>query len=480
MANPRVSYRLNHPKDKTGNLKSELCPILVEFYCKLFRMEISTGLKCYPANWIHQRATSKEKGFKEINTTLSRIETEMLEVWASAKRLPVNEIKSLLKGVVREDIRPIEEKKTVVQAVRQFIAQYEAEKDKATLSKYKALLKRIEGFEAGSGMVAAPLLFENLDYNFYDSFKKFLYSLPNPNYRGWGILNDSAAGVYILQHPDNCHSTDLGWSVGLFDDVVFKYFTNLKTICAWAEKRGFQVNPAYKAWEIIKREYSPISLTIDELRSIEFLTITAATVRHLVDEKATNPEREAERKAQTLNIARDYFSLECRTGQRISDLRRFHKDNIHGNTWVFNQKKGSRLTTKTISLPLIGYCAPALLLLQKHNYVLPKISEQNLNYGIKELCKLAGINQPMFIERWAGNKKIRIPGKKYEFISTHTGRKTFITIALQHMQPKVVMDITGIRSFKTLRHYMGDSEIGTIEAGLRNIEDGISLMRKHG
>src|SRR5690606_13005891 len=100
---------------------------------------------------------------------------------------------------------------------------------------------------------------------------------------------------YILVACDNptCR-------VGLFDDVVFKYMDNLKTVIGWAEKRGYQVHPSYKDWEIIKREYPIISLTLDELQRIEALD--------------SLPDH--------LSIARDYFSICCRTGQRISDVKR--------------------------------------------------------------------------------------------------------------------------------------------------------------
>lgn len=450
MANPRVSYRLNHPKDKTGNLKSELCPILVEFYCKLFRMEISTGLKCYPSNWIHQRATSKEKDFKGINTTLSRIETEMLEVWASAKGLPVNEIKSLLKGVVREDIKPVEEKKTLIQAVQLFIAQYEREKETGTVKRYKGLLKKLLGFEAETKLNMAPLLFENLDFNFYDAFKKFLYSRPNPNYNGCS-LHHHLDGHYVVRTD----SDGIG-PIGLFDDVVFKYLVNLKTICAWAAKRGYAVHPSYKEWEILKREYPPITLTKPELESLEAL--------HL--------------KEKHLDTARDFLCLECRTGQRISDLRRFNKSDVSGDVWTFFQKKGNRIKAKLIELPLDGFAAPALAILEKYNYQLPKISEQKLNEHIKTICSMAGIDEPMFIERWAGNKKIRIPGKKFEFISTHTGKKSFITIlAGDGVSVAFLSLLTGTSQRTIEKHYLGKISLDKVREQLKKGGDGKASMR---
>jgi hypothetical protein len=436
-----VKFRLNRPTQKESS-------ILVRFYSKQTGpVDTSIGEKIPTKHWDGQRVSAKfKKDADRINKYLSKIEIELLDAWRNNKSLTGEELKGLVRGIVRGEDQP-DQKKTVIDTVLKFIAQYEKEKDQRTVKKYRSLLRRLETFSK-----KYPLSFDKLDFNFYDKFKNFLYEQPNPGFREHRIDYSNNLECYLVSP---CDAGDE--NIGLFDETVFKYLITLKTVCAWAETRGEQVHPAYKSWQIIKRDYQPISLTLDELRKIEGLHI---------------PEKQ-------LDIARDYLSLECRTGQRISDLKRFTHADISGTTWTFNQKKGSRLSTKRITLPLVGYCAPALAILHKYVFQLPRITEQHLNKNIKTICQRAGISEPTYIERWAGNKKIRITGPKHEFISTHTGRKTFITIALQFMNHQTVMSITGIRSYKTLKHYDGGSEIGTIEAGLRNIEDNISVLRKH-
>lgn len=432
-----VKFRLNRPTQKESS-------ILVRFYSKQTgSIDVSTGERVPTEYWSGQRVSSKyKKNADRINKHLSTIEAELLDAWRSNKGVDGETLKGLVRRIVQGGDQP-NQKKTVAEFVRQFIAQYSKEKEAGTVKRYKGLLKKLELFNSN-------LTLDQLDFNFYTAFKNFLYDHPNVLYREYRLCKDVSAGCWNLTRSDT------GDNVGLFDEVVFKYLVNLKTVCSWAAKRGFEPHPSYKEWEIIKRDYQPISLTLDELRKIEEV--------HL-------PEKH-------LDVARDYLSLECRTGQRISDLRRFSASDISGNVWTFTQKKGARLNNKRVSLPLVGFCAPALVVLQKYNYELPKISEQKLNEHIKTVCKRAGITQPIFIERYAGNKRVRISGDKCDFISTHTGRKTFITIALQFMNHQTVMSITGIRSYKTLKHYDAGSEIGTIEAGLRNIEDNITIMRK--
>src|SRR5690606_40006189 len=107
------------------------------------------------------------------------------------------------------------------------------------------------------------------------------------------------------------------------------------------------------------------------------------------------------------------------------------------------------------------------------NFKMPVLSEQKINQNIKLACKEACINTLTETFRTAQNKRIRIAGPKYEFISTHTGRKTFITIALQFMSPTSVMRLAGIDSYSTLKHYEGDMDSSIMRESLKKVERGI-------
>jgi integrase len=335
------------------------------------------------------------------------------------------------------------QKKTLFIALEQFIESYKGEKAANSVKMYITLQHRLQEFNDQY----CSIDIDNLDFNFYDRFKAYLYQLPNYNYNGYSLhLKD---GLYTVKNDTE------GLPVGIFDDKVFKYFINLKTFLTWAAKRGHKVDPVYKQWEIIKRKYPPISLTMAELVRLE----QAELPRHLA-------------------IARDYLVLECRTGQRISDLKRFDRRDLDGFKWVNHPKKGNRLSNKTVTIHFTGYCAPAYLILQKYDFKMPEMSEQNINRNIKEACRLAGIDKEIYIERWAGSRKVRIAGPKYEFMSSHVGRKTFITIALQYMVPKLVMELTGIDSYDTLKHYEGAAEESVIEQALNSIQESKFVMKK--
>jgi hypothetical protein len=440
-----VRFRLDHPKK---DQQDKPVSILAQLYINSkMRPELATGEKVAPGNWDKEseRATSKHAGYKKLNLHLQTISTDLMQLWRDNKELSQKELRVKMEQILRgAAYNPIAEKKTLFEALSRFIESYKGEKAANSVKMYVTLQKRLSEFDSE----VSKIDIDTLDFNFYDKFKRFLYDLPNYNYNGYS-LHRQEDHSYVVQQDT------LGLPVGIFDDKVFKYFINLKTFLAWAEKRGYKVNPVYKQWEIIKRKYPPISLTMAELEKLERVELP----KHL-------------------DVARDYLVLECRTGQRISDLKRFDKKDLDGFKWNNTPKKGNRLNNKVVTIHFEGYCAPAYWILQKYNFKMPFIHEQVLNKLIKEVCRMAGINQEMYIERWAGSKQVRIPGKKYQFISTHVGRKTFITIALQFMPPKVVKDLAGIDSYETLRHYEGKTEDGVIKQALNSIQENKVIMKK--
>lgn len=433
----QVKWRLSKPQP---GKKATIIAIL--YISDAIRPEIATGEKVLPTNWTGSRVkNAPDRG--SINQHLTKIEGDLMQLWRDHKHADRDTILKLARQVVKGE--SIGEKKRLSEAVQKFIAQYAQEKESTTVKMYKSILKKLEAFNP-------DLAFEELDFNFYDAFKKFLYDNPNPVFSGFSLDHCPDSGDYILVRSDKPRNP-----VGLFDDTVYKYIIHLKTICGWAEKRGYNVHPSYKEWQIIKRQYPVISLTYHELQAIENLS---GLPKHL-------------------RIAQDYFSIGCRTGQRISDVKRISSLAIASGTWAIHQKKGSRQRQKVVNLPLIDFAAPVIDIVNKHGGKLPEISEQHLNQHIKELCKRAGIDQEIYTERWQGNKKIKIPGKKFEFIHLHTGKATFITILGSQGAPlSVLSDFTGTSQKTIEKHYLGNIPLYLAEKYLKITNESPVPLRK--
>jgi integrase len=116
-------------------------------------------------------------------------------------------------------------------------------------------------------------------------------------------------------------------------------------------------------------------------------------------------------------------------------------------------------TDKSYFVPLNGF---ALTILNKYKDAyrpLPVMSNQKTNDYLKELGKLVEIDEPTSLTKRRGNEKLTNTQPKYEFISTHTARRTFITLSLEKgMRPEVVMRISGHSNYATFKKYIKISE----------------------
>lgn len=116
-------------------------------------------------------------------------------------------------------------------------------------------------------------------------------------------------------------------------------------------------------------------------------------------------------------------------------------------------------TKKPLIVPLNRFSKGILEKYEELAAPLPIISNQKFNKYIKELCKLAGIDDPIEIIRYKGATKQSTVYRKYEVISAHTGRKTFATLSLEKGIPaETVMKITGHADYKSFQRYVKVTE----------------------
>ncbi len=164
-----------------------------------------------------------------------------------------------------------------------------------------------------------------------------------------------------------------------------------------------------------------------------------------------------------LERTRDVFCFQCLTSLRYSDVSQLVKNDIDGMVMNVVTEK----TDKVLQIPLNN---KALSILDKYknfddSKALPVVSNQKMNDYIKEVCYLAGINQNVTKTYFKGKERITETYKKYELISTHTARRTFICIALANgVTPETVMRITGHTDYKSMQPYIDVTDKAKIEA----------------
>lgn len=161
------------------------------------------------------------------------------------------------------------------------------------------------------------------------------------------------------------------------------------------------------------------------------------------------------------------FLLECLTGQRFSDIEKItdNLDTIHSITTIqLTQQK----TGKTIKVGIIFELAKTILKLYE-NQMPQSFTNDYSNKRMKEIGKAAGIEGLETITRHSGNDTHvqSIKKQRYELLSQHTGRRTFITLlALREW------------SANRIKQYSGHSEIEMVERYTK-IRDGVQYEIFH-
>ncbi|MEG1763319.1 MAG: site-specific integrase, partial [Bacteroidales bacterium] len=152
---------------------------------------------------------------------------------------------------------------------------------------------------------------------------------------------------------------------------------------------------------------------------------------------------------------RDVFCFCCFTSLRYSDAYNLKRGNIKGEVMEITTIK----TADKLIIELNDY-AKAILAKYKdvpfpNDKALPVVSNQKMNDYLKELGKLAGIDEVVQNTYYIGNKRIDESAPKYKLLGTHAGRRTFICNALALGIPAdVVMKWTGHSDYKAMKPYI--------------------------
>ncbi len=156
-----------------------------------------------------------------------------------------------------------------------------------------------------------------------------------------------------------------------------------------------------------------------------------------------------------LERVRDVFCFCCFTSLRYSDVARLTRANVF-NDYI------SLTTVKTIdslNIELNKYSKSILDKYKDYNFennlALPIITNQKMNAYLKEMGKICGIDKPIQTTYIKGARRYDEIYPKYQLLSTHAGRRTFICNALMlGITPQVVMKWTGHSDYKSMKPYI--------------------------
>ncbi len=223
----------------------------------------------------------------------------------------------------------------------------------------------------------------------------------------------------------------------LRNSTIGKQLGFLKWFLRWSFKKGYNQNIAYNTFKP-KLKNTPkkvIFLTKEELDKLKSYPIPPGK--------------------QYLERVRDAFLFSCFTGLRYSDVYNLKRSDIKDNHIEVTTVK----TADSLTIELNNH---SKAILDKYKDVhfgndkaLPVISNQKMNDYLKELAKLAEIDEPVRETFYKGSERIDVVTPKYELLGTHAGRRTFICNALSLGIPaQVVMKWTGHSDYKAMKPYI--------------------------
>jgi hypothetical protein len=151
---------------------------------------------------------------------------------------------------------------------------------------------------------------------------------------------------------------------------------------------------------------------------------------------------------------RDLFIVGCLTGFRFSDYSTLSLHHLKNGMLHVRQTK----TGATVVVPLREDARK--ILVDKYEMSIPRVSMVNFNYYIKEVIKLASINEPVRISHKRGNKVLEEVRPKYAWISSHTARRSFCTNEYLAGTPSdLIMSVSGHKSETSFRKYIKADKI---------------------
>lgn len=403
----KTNFYLEKRKGKNGQFIESNMPILMTFSFEGKRLQYYTGYRIDLKAWDTAKQEVKRNNVNtdgissvEINSELTKLKslTESIyrKSYANDETLSVEDLRNELKNQLK--------KKPSKTGFFEYYDQFMETEGKAndwtagTYTKFRVIRKQLLRFQE---VTRQKVEFDRMNESFFMKWLDFQRD-----------------------------------KLGHRNTTLSKNLRILKWFLKWTVRKRFNKNPYFEDFKPkfkgITRSSKIVYLDWQELMSLYNMEISK----------------------NYLEQVRDVFCFCCFTGLRYSDVKNLKRSDIKENTIEFITVK----TDEYLPIDLNDYSRAILEKYKdipfKNDKCLPVISNQKMNEYLKELGKVAGIDEPVTVVYFKGAERIEETFKKYELLSTHVGRKTFVTNAFFFNIPaEVIMAWTGHKDHKTMENY---------------------------
>lgn len=399
-------------RKKSGEVVAENVPIRMRVLYKGNRIEFTTGYRIDSTKWEHAKQRVKngttnalKQSAADINADLNKYESEIQHIFKTYE--------------LSETIPTPQELK---EAFNLALKKNETENTHTESDGLKSMFEVYDLFTGDEGRK------NNWTDNTIEKManvKKHLTGYnPNMTFEDW---NEEGLIGYI----------DYLQNEGLRNSTIDKQFNFLKWFLKWALNKGYHNNITFRSFKpkLKKVAKTVVFLNWPELEQLKNYEIPKAK--------------------EYLERVRDVFLFCCYSSLRYSDVFQLKKSDVKGNMIdLISIKTGEKL--------MIDLNKYTKAILEKYGDVhfkndkaLPVISNQRMNEFLRELGRMAELNAPVRETYFKGNERFDEVHPKWEVLSTHAGRRTFICNALSlGIPPQVVMKWTGHSDYKSMKPYI--------------------------
>lgn len=411
MSTLRSTFVLKEPQGKGKISNNET---LILFRCNFKnegkRFIYSTGERIAPKSWDFKNrqpllhGSNRSKVASSIRMQINRYKDKFEELQAICKSMDRDFTSKVLKDEFDKEFKRLKNAgNSFFEAYDEFMNFKKKIGDwsPSTVKRYDNIKNILQDFERDRKF---PLSFNSIDNKFHAEFTD-----------------------YSINQKNQINNT-FSRNVGLF-----------KTFMGWALDNGYTYKDDFKKFKKMKVVITnQIALDLKDLDKL---------MKH--DFKKSSLER-----------IRDVFVFACVTGMRFGELKLISLENIVDGQIHLKEEKNSEKEVRRIPLNDL-----ALFILRKYNFDLPLIANQKHNEYIKDVFEAVGYTHDVEKVVTKGKESIREIMPFYKRISSHTARRTFITMMKKKgFSDKLIASISGHSDMKTLNQYYQVDDAARSEA----------------
>ncbi|MEQ1554365.1 MAG: site-specific integrase [Ferruginibacter sp.] len=393
----RFKARLSNKVNKRNE-----APLIFDITYQKTRFYFTTGLLLQIDMWNHEKQEVKKKAGYNASLLNTELRNKKFQIEAAVEKLiklqiPVNKENVLIHSELESAITS---SKTLYSYYEEFLEERQSKFAPSTIQKYVYLKKALKDF---SEKYNAQISFKNMNEKFIIQFEKY----------------------FLVDRK-------------VYNNGLGSYIKNLKVFLKWSSEKGYNTFNEYKKFAIYREEADIFPLTEEEITIFENASFTGLK-----------------------EDIRNVFLFQIYTGLRISDTQRLNPLHVNKKT-NFITKFRAKKTGSDLTIPLTK---KTLAIIEKYKHLhlegqlLPIINNQVANRYLKIMAEDLGLTHLVIYNREKGITREQFTERRCDIISTHDGRRTFITYCLSKgMGAQMIMSITGHKNYKSFERYVKFSD----------------------